>query len=63
MRPSKFKLELHDYQINYVHSDLQHQYGISVIEAQSTFLQTRGGGGVLPHMGYIGTCRGIGYRF
>ena len=62
MRPSKFKLELHDYQINYVHSDLHHQYGISVIEAQSTFLQTRGGG-VLPHMGYIGTCRGIGYRF
>ena len=22
-----------------------------------------GGGGVLPHMGYIGTCRGIGYGF
>ena len=21
------------------------------------------GGGVLPHMGYIGTCRGIGYGF
>ena len=50
MRPSKFKLELHDYQINYVHSDLQHQYGISVIEAQSTFLQTRGGGGGYSHI-------------
>ena len=23
----------------------------------------RGGGGVLPDMGYIGTCRGIGYGF
>ena len=23
----------------------------------------RGGGGVLPYMGYIGTCRGIGYGF
>ena len=22
-----------------------------------------GGGGVLPYMGYIGTCRGIGYGF
>ena len=22
-----------------------------------------GGGGVLPYMGYIGTCRGIGYSF
>ena len=39
MKLSKFKLEPHDYQINYVHSDLQHQYGISVIEAQSSFLQ------------------------
>ena len=39
MTLSKFKLELHDYQINYVHSDLKHQYGISVIEAQSFFLQ------------------------
>ena len=23
----------------------------------------RGGGGVLPYMGYIGTCHGIGYGF
>ena len=23
----------------------------------------QGGGGVIPYMGYIGTCRGIGYGF
>ena len=33
-----------------------------------TFVKTNkeargGGGGVLPYMGYIGTCRGIGYGF
>ena len=26
-------------------------------------LEILGGGGVLPYMGYIGTCRGIGYGF
>ena len=27
------------------------------------FVDIRPGGGVLPYMGYIGTCRGIGYGF
>ena len=28
-----------------------------------TLTQTPGGGGVLPYMGYIGVCRGIGHGF
>ena len=27
------------------------------------FIVDPGGGGVLPYMGYKGTCRGIGYEF
>ena len=30
---------------------------------ESSTPRGRGGGGVLPYMGYIGTCRGIGYSF
>ena len=30
---------------------------------QGTLCCVPGGGGVLPYMGYIGTCRGIGYGF
>ena len=31
-------LEPHDYQIHYVHTDLHHQYGISVTESQRFLL-------------------------
>ena len=31
--------------------------------AFSSFFGFHRGGGVLPYMGYIGTCRGIGYGF
>ena len=30
---------------------------------KSRYIGTPGGWGVLPYMGYIGTCRGIGYGF
>ena len=30
---------------------------------RNTLAKPRGGGGILPYIGYIGTCRGIGYGF
>ena len=36
---NKFKLEIHDYKIDYVNIDLHHQYGISLIKAQVSLLQ------------------------
>ena len=41
-------------------------YDIKYNGEQNALLQVRGtdpGGGVLPYMGYIGMCRGIGYGF
>ena len=35
----------------------------SAASAMSVARRNPGGGGVLPYMGYIGTCRGIGYGF
>ena len=37
---NKFKLEIHDCKINYVNIDLHHQYGISLVKAQVSLLQS-----------------------
>ena len=36
---NKFKLEIHDYKIDYVNIDLHHQYGISLVKVQVSLLQ------------------------
>ena len=36
---NKFKLAINDYKIDYVNTDLHHQYGISLVKAQVSLLQ------------------------
>ena len=36
---------------------------ISMFKRYEHYCAIHPGGGVLPYMGYIGTCRGIGYGF